>query len=141
VGAVLGQAVMTAFEIGRDAGIPAEALVMEMYMSGEMEIVFRAFRETGFFRSSGDHGPTAVFGGILRTLEMDREAMLTAFRATLEDIKTGGFARRFQDEAANGYPMLEIARGMIHGPMPITEAEARLRQLARSPAPEPPPTS
>ena len=70
---------------------------MEMYMSGEMEIVFRAFRETGFFRSSGDHGPTAVFGGILRTLEMDRDAMLTAFRAILEDIKTGGFARRFQD--------------------------------------------
>src|SRR5215472_640118 len=140
-GAMLGQAVMTAFEIGRDAGIPAEALVMEMYMSGEMEIVFRAFRETGFFRSSGDHGPTAVFGGILRTLEMDREAMLSAFRATLEDIKTGGFARRFQDEAANGYPMLEIARGMIHGPMPITEAEASLRRLARSPAPGSPPTS
>jgi len=141
VGAALGQAVMAAFEIGRDAGIPAEALVMEMYMSGEMEIVFRAFRETGFFRSSGDHGPTAVFGGILRTLEMDRDAMLTAFRAILEDIKTGGFARRFQDEAANGYPMLEIAKGMIHGPMPITEAEASLRRLARPSATEPPSAS
>ena len=114
---------------------------MEMYMSGEMEIVFRAFRETGFFRSSGDHGPTAVFGGILRTLEMDRDAMLTAFRAILEDIKTGGFARRFQDEAANGYPMLEIAKGMIHGPMPITEAEASLRRLARPSATEPPSAS
>jgi ketol-acid reductoisomerase len=103
VGAVLGMAIMTAFEVGRDAGIPAEALVLEMYMSGEMEIVFRSFRKAGFFRSSGDHGPTAVFGGMLRTLEMDRDAIMTSFRATLEDIKSGGFARRFQEEAKNGY--------------------------------------
>lgn len=135
VGALLGMAIMTAFEVGREAGIPAEALVLEMYMSGEMEIVFRSFREAGFFRSSEDHGPTAVFGGMLRTLEMDREAMMTSFRAALEDIRSGGFARRFQDEAKNGYPMLEMARAMIHGPSPITDAEGRLRQLLGSPPP------
>jgi ketol-acid reductoisomerase len=135
VGALLGMAIMTAFEVGRDAGIPAEALVMEMYMSGEMEVVFRSFRETGFFRSSEDHGPTAVFGGMTRTLEMDREAMMASFRAILEDIKTGGFARRFQDEAKNGYPMLEMARAMMHGDSPITDAETRLRRLSGSPGP------
>src|SRR6266436_5924941 len=124
VGAVLGMAIMTAFEVGRDAGIPAEALALEMYMSGEMEIVFRSFRAAGFFRSSEDHGPTAVFGGMIRTLEMDREAITTRFRAILEDIKSGGFARRFQEEAKNGYPMLDMARAMIHGPSPITDAEA-----------------
>jgi ketol-acid reductoisomerase len=136
VGALLGMAIMTAFEVGREAGIPAEALVMEMYMSGEMEVVFRSFREAGFFRASEDHGPTAVFGGLTRTLEMDREAMLTSFRAILEDIRSGGFARRFQDEAASGYPMLEIARSMMHGPSPIAEAEQRIRRLLA--APEPP---
>ncbi len=135
VGAVLGMAIMTAFEVGRDAGIPAEALALEMYMSGEMEIVFRSFREAGFFRSSEDHGPTALFGGMIRTLEMDREAIMTSFRATLEDIRSGGFARRFQEEAKNGYPMLDMARAMIHGPSPITDAEARLRLLSGSPAP------
>jgi ketol-acid reductoisomerase len=133
MGALLGMAVMSAFEIGREAGIPAEALVMEMYMSGEMENVFRSFREVGFFRSSEDHGPTAVFGGMIRTLEMDREAIMAGFRATLEDIRSGGFARRFQDEARNGYPMLDMARAMIHGPSPITDAEARLRLLSNAP--------
>jgi ketol-acid reductoisomerase len=132
VGALLGMAIMTAFEVGRDAGIPAEALVLEMYMSGEMEIVFRSFREVGFFRSSEDHGPTAVFGGMMRTLEMDREAMMASFRTILGDIKSGGFARRFQDEAKNGYQMLEMARAMMHGDSPITDAEARLRRLAGS---------
>src|SRR5207244_3673803 len=61
VGAVLGMAIMMAFEVARDAGVPAEALVLEMYMSGEMEAVFQSFRETGFLRASEDHGPTAVF--------------------------------------------------------------------------------
>jgi len=41
VGPLLGAAIMTAFEVGREAGLPPEVLVMEMYMSGEMEAVFR----------------------------------------------------------------------------------------------------
>ena len=129
VGAVLGMAIMMAFEVARDAGVPAEALVLEMYMSGEMEAVFQSFRETGFLRASEDHGPTAVFGGITRSLEMDREAMAESFRKILQNIQSGGFAQRFQDEARNGYPMLEFARAMMHGGSPITEAEERIRRL------------
>jgi len=136
LGAVLGMAIMMAFEVARDAGMPAEALVLEMYMSGEMEAVFRAFRESGFLRASEDHGPTAVFGGITRSLEMDREAMADRFRQVLEDIRSGGFARRFQEEARNGYPMLEFARAMMHGGSPITEAEDRIRRLSSLGAPD-----
>jgi len=129
VGVVLGMAIMTAFDVARDAGVPGEALVLEMYMSGEMEAVFQGFRESGFFRASEDHGPTAVFGGMQRTLEMDREAMADSFRKTLQDITSGGFARRFQEEARNGYPLLEFARAMMHGGSPITDAENQVKRL------------
>ena len=129
VGALLGAAMLVAFDVGGEAGIPIEALAMEMYMSGEMEGVFRAFREAGFLRASEEHGPTALFGGITRTLEMDREAIAASFRAILEDITSGGFARRFQEEAASGYPMLSVAREMTRGSSPITDAEERLRRL------------
>jgi ketol-acid reductoisomerase len=129
VGPLLGAAIMTAFEVAREAGLPPEVLVMEMYMSGEMESVFRGFREIGLFRASEEHGPTAVFGGLLRTLDLDREAMATRFRAVLEDIRSGSFARQFQNEARSGYPVLDIARAMMHGPSPMAEAEDRLRQL------------
>jgi ketol-acid reductoisomerase len=130
VGAMLGMAIMIAFDVGREAGIPPEALVMEMYMSGEMEAVFRGFRESGFFRASEDHGPTAIFGGITRTLEMDRQALTAGFRSILEDINSGAFARRFQEEAAKGYPILAIARAMMTAVSPMTEAEERIRRLA-----------
>jgi ketol-acid reductoisomerase len=140
VGVLLGMALTVAFDVGREAGLPPEALVMEMYMSGEMEVVFRSFRETGFFRAAEDHGPTAIFGGIARTLEMDREAIATCFRTILENVRSGEFARRFQEEALNGYPMLAIARNLIRGLSPMTEAEEHLRRLAGvSPAVEPRP--
>jgi len=138
VGPLLGAAIMAAFEVGCEAGLPPEVLVLEMYMSGEMETVYRGFREAGFFRASGEHGPTAVFGGLLRTMELDREAIAERFRAVMAEIRNGSFARRFQDEANNGYPVLDVAREMIHGPSPITEAEDRLRRASSSPSPPAP---
>jgi len=135
IGPLLGTAIMAAFEVGRECGLPPEVLVLEMYMSGEMETVYRGFREVGFFRASEEHGPTAVFGGLLRTMELDREAIAERFRAVMADIRSGSFARRFQEEARNGYPVLEVAREMIHGPSPITEAEERLRRAATTPEP------
>jgi hypothetical protein len=60
--------------------------------------------------------------------------MMASFRAIRGDSESGGFARRFQDEAKHGYPILEMARAMIHGDSPITQAETRLRQLRGSPA-------
>jgi ketol-acid reductoisomerase len=135
VGPLIGAAIMTAFEVGREAGIPAEALVMEMYMSGEMEAVFEGFRKSGFFRASEDHGPTALFGGIIRTLDLDRDEIATRFRRVLQDITSRGFARRFEQEARDGYPMLAVARDVMNGGSPITDAEAAVRQAAGMPAP------
>jgi ketol-acid reductoisomerase len=77
--------------------------------------------------AASDHGPTALFGGLSRTLDVDREEMAGRFRRVLEDITSGAFARRFQEEAERGYPMLEVARAL----MAMTDAEARLRQTAR----------
>jgi ketol-acid reductoisomerase len=135
LGPLIGAAIMTAFEVGREAGIPEEALVMEMYMSGEMEAVFEGFRTSGFFRASEDHGPTALFGGITRTLALDRAELVSRFQSVLQDITSGEFARRFQSEARAGYPMLEVARDFMRGGSTLTNAEARLRDAARSPAP------
>ena len=130
VGAVLGQAIMIAFEVAREAGVPAEALVIEMYMSGEMETVFESFRKVGFYRASEAHGSTAVFGGITRTLEMDHAAMAASFRKVLDDIQSGGFARRFQEEERSGYPMLALAREIMHRDCPITAAEDHVKDLS-----------
>lgn len=128
LGALLGSAVMTAFATGLEAGIPAEALIMEMYMSEEMETVWRAFREKGFFVSSHDHGPTAMFGGYMRSMEFLSSGLNDTFAHILDDIRSGGFARKFEEERRNGYPQLTMAQSMTETDSPMAAAESRLRK-------------
>jgi ketol-acid reductoisomerase len=129
MGAALGVSIMLAFSLGVEAGIPAEAMVMEMYMSGEMEMVFRSFRQEGFFRASSVHGPTALFGGFLRTTSLMQSDLRDRFQDTLREIHSGDFARQFQAEREAGYPMLSMASAMSTEDSPIALAEAHLREL------------
>jgi ketol-acid reductoisomerase len=133
VGAVVGLAIMSAFNLGVQAGIPAEAMVMEMYMSEEMEMVFRSFREKGFFRASDAHGPTALYGGFVRTMQLMMSDLVVKFQETLAEIQSGEFARQFQAEREAGYPTLGQAQAMTAEESPVTQpivqAEARLRAM------------
>ena len=136
MGAVIGVAVMSAFSLGVEAGIPPEAMVLEMYMSGEMETVFRAFREIGFYRASDTHGPTAMYGGFVRTMDLMQSDLAATFRKTLDEISSGQFAQQFQAEREAGYPSLGMAQLMASGdsPMsqPMVEAEQRVRAMTEA---------
>jgi ketol-acid reductoisomerase len=122
-GAYLGVAMQSAFQVGTQAGLPAEAMVIELYMSGEMARTMQTFADNGFFRSVTWHGLSATFGGFLRTTEIDMEGMQRHFREVLEDIRSGGFARRFQEEQADGYPTLAAIEAITSGDDPMTAAE------------------
>jgi ketol-acid reductoisomerase len=128
VGPYLGTAIQLAFFLGVEAGLPPEAMVLELYMSGEMARTFQAFGEAGFMQSVGWHGAVAQYGGFVRTLEVDRDAMQRMFSATLEDIRGGGFARRFQEEHDAGYPTLAAINAVKDSGGPMTEAEQRVRE-------------
>lgn len=129
LGAALGVAIMNVFALGVEAGVPPEVMVMEMYMDEEMETVWRSFREQGFIRASNAHGPTAMYGGFVRTMQLMNSDLTASFRETFENIRNGNFARQFQSERQTGYPMLSQAQAMITDENPITQAEQRLRQM------------
>lgn len=128
VGAVLGVSLLTAFALGEEKGIPPEALVLEMYMSGEMEMVWRSFREEGLFIASSVHGPTALYGGFIRTMQFMQSDLSGLFREILDDIMNGGFAKKFQAERDAGYPMLKQAEAMSSSDSPLSAAEDRVRK-------------
>jgi len=129
LGAVLGVSIMNVFAIGEEAGIPPEALVMEMYMDEEMEMVWRSFREEGFFKASSVHGPTALYGGFIRTMQFMGSGLSDTFREILEEISSGEFAQKFQAEREAGYPMLSQAQAMSMDDSPFAQGEQRVRQL------------
>ena len=127
VGPYIGLAVQLAFEVGVEGGLPAEAMVLELYQSGEMAETFRHFAERGFYRSVAEHGATAQFGGYVRTLELDSDAMRRHFRAVLEDIRSGEFARRFQAEQNDGAPALALIATITAGDDAMSSAESAVR--------------
>jgi ketol-acid reductoisomerase len=129
MGAALGVAMLTAFTVGVDSGLPPEAMVMEMYMDGEMEMVFRSFRDVGFFKASSVHGPTALYGGYVRTMELMQTDIYDRFTKIMEHIHSGGFASDFQAERQAGYPNLTIAMEMDMGDQSISQAEAKMREM------------
>lgn len=128
-GPVLGGALITAFHAGVDAGLPPEAMVLELYMSGEMARTFGTFATEGFYRSTSWHGVVAQYGGYLRFGDIDLDEMESVFRATIEDIRSGHFAQSLQDEGDQGYPTMEVIEAMTSGNDPITRAEEKVRGL------------
>jgi ketol-acid reductoisomerase len=126
-GAYLGLSLQLAFRLGVEAGLPEEAMVLELYMSGEMAHTIDGFAKSGFFGALSEHGITALYGGFIRTLEVDSESMEKMFRTAIEDIRTGGFAKRFQHELADGYPTVVGIRQMIDGSDELSNAERRVR--------------
>lgn len=48
VGPWIGAAILTACQVGIEAGLPPEALLLELYLSGEMSQTFKAMADQGF---------------------------------------------------------------------------------------------
>lgn len=126
-GAYLGVALQAAFSIGQEAGLPPEALVLELYMSGEMSRTISQFAEKGFFSAVAQHGFTATYGGFLRTLEIDTQDMEQTYRSILDDIVGGGFATRLQQEREQGYPTVTAIREITEGDNDLNAAEEHVR--------------
>ena len=132
LGALIGLAIMSLFSLGVEKGLPPEALVLEMYMSGEMEEVFRAFREEGFTHSAYKHGAMAMYSGYLRLMEFMRTGLPQEFRRIWEEIHSGRFARTYQEHLRHDKTLMEMARSLADGHHPLGEAEDRLRALLQS---------
>lgn len=106
LGAVWGQAALALLE----TGIPLEAILVEFYLSGEVERTYRALREIGYARQMTLHSQTSQYGTLSRA---DRFADLEAgprMRAIIEEIRSGAFAKEWAQERAAGYPRLAELR-------------------------------
>lgn len=125
----LGAAILSAFHVGVEAGLSPLGLLLEMYLSGEMAETFAQMARDGFLASSRAHGYAAAFGGMTRTLAIDREAMAAHMRETLAEIESGDFARALQDEFAAGYPCRAFLEQVVGDGDLLSRTEAAYREL------------
>jgi ketol-acid reductoisomerase len=120
-------AVSTAFvQTMAERGIPIEAIVTELVLSGEVERTYRLLREVGYAVQSEYHSPTSQYGQLTRRGRYDDVSLTPIMRALTDDIESGRFADEWDAERDAGYPTLTALKEQHAGPA-IREYEAELR--------------
>jgi ketol-acid reductoisomerase len=99
-----------------EQGIPVEAILGELYLSGEIERNYRLLREVGFVRQLAFHSPTSQYGQLSRRGAYDQLDFLPRMRALAEDIATGRFAAEWAAESRAGHPRLAELKALFAGP-------------------------
>ncbi len=99
-----------------EQGIPIEAVVTELVLSGEVERTYRLLREEGYARQSEYHSPTSQYGQLTRRGRYDHLDMLTTMRGLVSDITDGRFADEWDAQRDAGYPRLTELKAQFAGP-------------------------
>jgi ketol-acid reductoisomerase len=121
-------AVNTAFvQVMAERGIPIEAIITELVLSGEVERTYRLLREVGYAVQSEFHSPTSQYGQLSRRGRFDHLDFLATMRALADDIDSGRFADEWDAERDAGYPLLTKLKGEHAGPA-VREFETDLRR-------------
>ena len=121
-------AVNNAFvQIMLESGIPLEAIVTELVLSGEVERTYRLLREVGYAVQSEFHSPTSQYGQLTRRGRYDHLDFLTTMRSTAEEIESGRFADEWDAERDSGYTRLNELKEQ-HAGAAVREFEAELRR-------------
>lgn len=87
-------------------GIPLEAIMAELSLSGEVERTYRLVREIGFARQMEFHSPTSQYGQLSRRGAFDHLDFMPRMRELLDHIASGAFADEWDEESAAGHPRL-----------------------------------
>jgi ketol-acid reductoisomerase len=110
-----------------ERGIPIEAILTELYLSGEVERNYRLLREVGFVRQLDFHSPTSQYGQLSRRGSFDHLDVLTRMRELVDDIDSGRFAAEWEAESRAGHPRLAELRAAHAGPA-LQEFEDSVRR-------------
>jgi ketol-acid reductoisomerase len=87
-------------------GIPFEAILTELVLSGEVERSYRLLREIGFARQMDFHSPTSQYGQLSRRGRYDDLDFAPRMREIADAIASGAFADEWDAEARSGYARL-----------------------------------
>ena len=119
---------LTAYEVLVEKGYSREAVVLELYGSGEAADIFREMAKQGLFEQMKHHSPTSQYGVLSRRKGAAGSDLRQNMATALERIHDGSFAREWAAEAAAKYPTFERLRREAEA-HPINEADQSVRKL------------
>jgi ketol-acid reductoisomerase len=103
-------------QIMLEHGIPIEAVITELVLSGEVERTYRLLREGGYAAQFEHHSPTSQYGQLSRRGRYDHYDIGVTMREIVDGIESGAFADEWDAERDAGYPQLISMRSEAAGP-------------------------
>jgi len=131
-GPAFGQILTGTMMLLVDEGYPAPAVLLELYMSGELSYVFQKAAEVGFTGQMGLHSLTSQYGSLTRVLRFADlvPEVMKRLKEGLDEIRSGAFAREWMKEQESGYPTLKEAREFLEN-NPFRKLEKETLKLLR----------
>ena len=83
-------------------GIPLEAIMTELFLSGEVERTYRLLRLEGFSGQLEHHSPASQYGQLSRRGSFDHLDVAATMRELTGTITSGAFADEWDEEARTG---------------------------------------
>jgi ketol-acid reductoisomerase len=108
-----------------ELGIPLEAILTELFLSGEVERNYGLLRTEGFVAQLDHHSPASQYGQLSRRGRYDGLDITSVMKDILADIDSGKFADEWDAEAEAGYQKLKALRD-IHAGKDIQAMEVDL---------------
>ncbi|MDG2155476.1 MAG: ketol-acid reductoisomerase [Gammaproteobacteria bacterium] len=118
--------VKAGFETLTEAGYPAEMAYFECLH--ELKLIVDLMYEGGIANMNYSISNNAEFGEYVTGPQIINDESREAMRQALQNIQNGDYAKRFVQEGASGYPLMEKARA-ANAAHPIENTGAQLREM------------
>jgi ketol-acid reductoisomerase len=111
-GPAFGRVLMTAIELLVEAGYPPEAVLLELYLSGEFAYSFEKMREVGMMKQMDFHSRTSQYGTFTRGARFMEfsEPIKGTMSKVLEEIRSGAFADEWSKQQPTAVALFEKLR-------------------------------
>ena len=118
---------VTAFNFFEEKGLPAEAILTEMYMSKEPMVMMEKMADVGLFKQLPMHSRTSQYGQISRFKMVDNTSMRKFIEDQYNSIVNGSFAKEWEQVKADDMKEFNDLWKEVDE-LPISKVEAEVRQ-------------
>jgi ketol-acid reductoisomerase len=130
-GPAFGLALRQSIELLVEEGYPPEAVLLELYLSGELAYTAQRFVDTGLVAQMDFHSHTSQYGSMTRSARLMDLDLKPRLRQALDDIRSGRFAAEWQAEQRAGLPLFNQMKAM-RDQIPLAAWERQARKAFRS---------
>ncbi len=129
-GPAFGQVLTTAVDVAVEAGYPPEAVLIEIYMSGELAYTMEKLAKLGTLKQLELHSPTSQYGSMSRGIRYANPELREQMQKSLGEIQDGSFAEEFAKEYELDLEILDDMKEMAHD-VPIVVLDKEVREKLR----------